>query len=103
METNDEISWYQYSGKDILLNLVITPRASKDEIVGIQNGRLKIRITSPPTDGKANAHLVKFLAREFHVPKSSIDVISGQTNRKKRILIRNPGQVSTKISSLMEM
>ena len=49
---------------NLILNIRLQPRASCDEIVAIQaDGRLKIRITAPPVDGKANDHLLQFLAR----------------------------------------
>ena len=51
---------------------------------------LKVRITAPPVDGKANQHLIKFLARQFKVRKSQLELISGETSREKRFRISNP-------------
>ncbi|MCL4115596.1 UNVERIFIED_CONTAM: hypothetical protein GTU68_058643 [Idotea baltica] len=53
--------------------------------------RLKIAITAPPVDGKANKHLVKFLAKQFKVAKSQINIVSGETDRDKTVQIEAPG------------
>jgi len=75
---------------DVILDVHIQPRASKDEIVGFHGDRLKIRITSPPVDGKANQHLIGFLADVFKVPKRNILLMAGETGREKRIKIISP-------------
>ncbi|MDX1491050.1 MAG: DUF167 family protein [Pseudohongiellaceae bacterium] len=68
----------------------LQPKAAKDEFVEISEGRMKIRITAPPVDGKANKHLIKFLAKQFKVAQSNIDIISGETSKLKRIRISTP-------------
>jgi len=55
--------------------------------VGIHNDRLKIQITAPPTDGKANEHLIRFIAKIAGVAKSRVTLVSGQTSRQKTLLI----------------
>ena len=82
--------WRQQTGETLILNVRVLPRASRDEVVGIQADRLKIRITAPPVDGSANAHLTRFLAREFGVAKSQVEIVSGQTGQEKRIAIHGP-------------
>jgi uncharacterized protein (TIGR00251 family) len=74
-------------GDGIVINLHIQPRASKNEICGIQGDALKIRLTSPPVDGAANKLCREFLADLFHVPKSAVEIISGETSRHKRVKI----------------
>jgi len=71
----------------IVLNLHIQPRASKSEVCGVQGDALKIRLTSPPVDGAANKLCREFLAELFHVPKSAVEIISGETSRHKRVKI----------------
>jgi len=73
----------------ILLNLHIQPRASKNEVCGPQDNALKIRLTSPPVDGAANKLCREFLADLFDVPKSAVEIVSGETSRHKRVLIRS--------------
>jgi len=75
------------NGDGIVLNLHIQPRASKNEVCGAQGDALKIRLTSPPVDGAANKLCREFLASLFHVPKSSVEIIAGETSRHKRVRI----------------
>lgn len=90
--------------RSLLLSVYIQPRASKNQICGIQGEELKIRLTSPPVDGAANKLCREFLADFFDVAKSSVDIISGETSRHKRLRIsgNHPGQFSKHISALEE-
>jgi hypothetical protein len=71
----------------VVLTLQIQPRASKNEICGVQGNALKIRLTSPPVEGAANKLCREFLADLFDVPKSAVEIISGETSRHKRVRI----------------
>ncbi len=73
--------------KGLILNLYIQPRASKNQVCGIQDNALKIRLTSPPVDGAANRLCREFLADLLGVPKSAVEIISGETSRHKRVRI----------------
>ena len=72
---------------DITLNIRVVPRASKSEIVGLQDDVVKVRIAAPPVDGAANAELIKLLAKAFGVPKSGVEIVSGLSGRTKRVRI----------------
>ncbi|MFT6984254.1 MAG: hypothetical protein ACJAT7_000040 [Psychromonas sp.] len=85
--------YLQQEGQDLLLRLVLQPKASRDQFVGLLGDELKIAITAPPIDGKANAHLVKFLSKQFKVPKSAVTVEKGLLNRHKRVRITSPKQM----------
>lgn len=76
-------------GKDgIVLKLYIQPRASKNEIIGIYDGvALKIRLTSPPVEGAANAACIKLIADILGIRKNQIELVSGQKSRIKQIKI----------------
>lgn len=87
-----------WEGHDLKLQVRIQPRASADEIVGVQGDRLKIRITAPPVDGKANAHLIAFLAKVFGVSRSSITIIRGKTGRMKTLSIHTPRRLPDIVS-----
>jgi hypothetical protein len=87
-----ETTYYQWQDKHLFLSCYIQPKASKDEIVGLYNESVKIRITAPPVEGKANAHLAKFLAKTFGVSKSAVAIISGETGRKKQVRIEHPSK-----------
>lgn len=86
------MAWYQWDGDDLILLVHLQPRARKDEVAGPFGDRLKIRITAPPVDGKANAHLCAFLAVLFGVPKSRVSLESGTTGREKRLRIHKPAE-----------
>jgi len=88
---------YSWQDDRLTLNVRVQPRASRDEIVGIQGNHVKVRITAPPVDGKANAHLIQFLAQEFGVPKSRITLIGGECGREKRLLILAPAHLPTEL------
>lgn len=78
----------------------ITPRMAKNEIYDIlEDGTIKIRLTAPPVDGKANQALIEFLAKILSVPPSSMEIIAGQTGRDKLITIMglNSDQVQQRI------
>lgn len=85
--------WYSWQNNTLLLDVLVQPRARKDEIVGLHDNRLKIRITAPPADGKANAHLCRYLADIFGIPKSRAEVIAGQSGRVKRLCIHFDNKV----------
>ncbi|WP_299663143.1 DUF167 family protein YggU [uncultured Psychromonas sp.] len=83
-------SYYSYQGEDLVLRLYLQPKASRDQFVGQHGEELKIAITAPPVDGKANAHLVKFLSKQFKVAKSAINVEKGLQSRHKLVRIKQP-------------
>jgi uncharacterized protein (TIGR00251 family) len=82
--------WYRWEGKDLLLSLRVQPRASKDEFVGSHGDSYKVRITAPPVEGKANTHLIKFLAKAFGVGRSQVTLETGEGARNKGIRILAP-------------
>jgi uncharacterized protein len=84
------ISFYQWRGNDLFLRIKVQPNASKDELSEILGDCLKVRIIAPPVDGKANKHLIAYLAKTFNVSKSNVTLISGETGREKRIKIQSP-------------
>ncbi len=85
-------TFFNWKNNNLILHVIIQPRASKDEIVGLHNGRLKIRLKAPPVDGKANQHLVRYLAQLFRLPKNTIKVTKGQSSRLKTLQINAAGQ-----------
>jgi hypothetical protein len=68
--------------------LRVQPRASRNAIVGMMGDAIKLAITAPPVDGKANQAVVEYLADLFRVSKSSIVIVSGETGRNKLVAIR---------------
>lgn len=86
-------AWYQWQNDNLLLNCRVQPRASADEFAEVLDDAIKVRITAPPVDGKANAHLIKFLASAFGVPRSQVSILRGESSRQKRVEIRQPRQL----------
>ena len=85
----------------LTLRLYIQPKASRDAIIGLHGDEIKIAITAPPVDGQGNAHLVKFLAKQFRVPKSQVTIEKGETGRHKQIVITEPQQIPPAIAALL--
>lgn len=82
-------------GLDVVLRL--TPKSSHNQIKGVSplaDGRLAViaRVTPPPEDGKANAALIKLLARNWGIPKSQITIAAGSAARIKRLHITGDGE-----------
>lgn len=84
------MSYFRWDGDDLILDCHLQPKASSDEFAGLHGDRLKIRLTAPPVEGKANAHLLAFLGKAFGVAKSQVRLISGELNRQKRVRIQRP-------------
>jgi len=85
----------QETEEGILFWALIQPRSAKNMIAGIHDDALKIKLTAPPVEGAANKMCISFLAKRLGLPKSAVDIKSGLTSRKKRILIRwDPGASS---------
>jgi len=76
----------------VTFSIRVQPRASKDEIMRMEDGSLKIRLTAPPVDGVANEALVKFLAVQFDISRSRIEIVSGHTSRNKIVRIEGIGK-----------
>ncbi len=71
----------------VRLEVKVQPRSSRNQVVGEQNGALKIKLTAPPVEGEANAALVQFLAGYLKVPRKDIVLLKGDTSRQKIIEI----------------
>ncbi|MCZ6684800.1 MAG: DUF167 domain-containing protein [Candidatus Dadabacteria bacterium] len=76
------------------IQVQIQPGSSKDQIIGLHNGRLKIKISAPPVDGKANQNLIEFIAKALGVSKSKIEIVKGRTSKLKTLKISGINQKS---------
>lgn len=86
-------TFYEWQGDDLILRVKAPTKASKDEFSEVLDNRLKIRITAPPINGKANQHLSKFLTRQFKLSQSQIALIAGDSARQKRFRIHAPKHI----------
>ena len=74
--------------KGAALAIRVTPRASKNEIIGIlDDGTIKIRLTAPPVEGKANAELIRFLAKVLDIAPNKLEIVAGETGRDKLVTV----------------
>ena len=85
--------FYHWQGEDLILDCHLQPGAKRTEFAGQHGERLKIRISAPPVDGKANDALMRFLADAFAVSRQQVSLLSGQSSRQKRLLIKQPQQL----------
>jgi uncharacterized protein len=77
----------QESGSAVTFAVKVHPRAKKNAITGELGDALKISLTAPPIDGKANEACIEFFAKLLKVPRSSVTIASGQTSRSKVIRV----------------
>ncbi|AKH37532.1 MULTISPECIES: DUF167 domain-containing protein [Nitrosomonas] len=85
------MSWYQYDGNcNLILTLYIQPGAKHTELAGLHGDALKIRLSAPPVEGKANKVLLKFLAERFQVPLRQVSIKQGMQSRYKIVEIYQP-------------
>ncbi|MBK7647121.1 MAG: YggU family protein [Betaproteobacteria bacterium] len=84
----------------ITLTLHIQPGAKKTEFAGLHGDALKIRLAAPPVDGKANEALIKFVAEALGLPKSAVNLKSGQTSRRK--VLEVSGTTSETVASFAQ-
>ena len=89
--------WYRWDAGDLVLNLRVQPRANRDEICDPLGERLKVRLTAPPVEGKANVQLIRFLAKEFAVSTRQVQLEAGAGSRNKRVRISNPARLPSMI------
>jgi uncharacterized protein (TIGR00251 family) len=77
----------QESAKGISFAVKVHPRARKNAITGVVGDALKLALTAPPVEGKANQAVIEFFAALFQIPRSSVTIASGETSRNKVIRI----------------
>jgi uncharacterized protein (TIGR00251 family) len=73
--------------EEILLKVYLQPKSSKNEIWGPYRDGIKVKVTAPPIKGKANEALIRFLAKEFEISPSSIEILKGLHAREKTLRI----------------
>jgi hypothetical protein len=85
------MSWYHWEGDELILHLRVQPKACKDVFSGpYGDTEYKVTLTAPPVDGKANAHLLKFIAKAFGIPRSRVVLESGAHCRSKCLRLKSP-------------
>ncbi len=80
------MSYADFSEKGIVLLVKVIPNSSKNELIK-ETDRIRLKITAPPVDNKANKFVIEFLSKYFKVPKTHIEILRGNTSREKTILL----------------
>ena len=78
---------FQESGGGVTFAVKVHPRAKKNAITGELGSALKVSLTTPPVEGRANEACIEFFAKLLKVPRSSVTIASGQTSRNKVIRV----------------
>ena len=92
---------FQTTPEGVIISLHVLPNAPKNEVIGEYNGALKIKIKSPPVDGKANAEITAFLANQLALPKKRVEILKGDKSKQKKVLIL--GLSIAQIRSLLQL
>ena len=71
----------------LIIKLRIVPNSSKNDII-LDDEFIKVKITAQPIENKANKALVEFLAKNFKIPKTNIEILKGETSKEKTILLK---------------
>ena len=85
-----------------ILDLSVAPNAKKTEVAGLHDGALRIRLAAPPVDGQANAALLKWLAQELDIAQRQVELIRGQSSRRKQVRVStDPQQVANWLQRML--
>lgn len=91
-------SFYVWDGDILVLNILGTPSAKKDQIGKPFGNQLKVSVKESPRNGRATDYMVHFLANEFDVSTKDIEVVSGRFNVNKQLRITNPQKLPAQIT-----
>ena len=85
------MNWYEISRDGVAIRIHVQPGARRTEVVGLHGDCLKLRLASPPVDGKANACLIEFLARRLRVKRNQLTIKRGMGSRRKTVFVAAVG------------
>ena len=91
----ESTAWTGKTEDGVWINVLVQPRAAKNQVVGLQGDRLKVKLTAPPVEGAANKMCRDFFAQALQVKKAQVEMVSGHKSRTKKLLVRaaTPAQV----------
>jgi hypothetical protein len=90
----------RWEGETVVLSFYVQPNAKEDKVVGVFQDHLKIQITAPATENKANNHLKKWLSKQCKVPLSQVSLIKGEHSRYKVLSIKSPQSIPSWFNDL---
>jgi uncharacterized protein (TIGR00251 family) len=85
------LNWYEQKRDGVAIHVHAQPGAKRTEIAGLHGDCVKVRLASPPVDGKANACLIEFLARRLGVKRSEVSITRGTSARRKTVFVAVSG------------
>ncbi len=72
---------------ELTLEVFLKPGSKRDRIVAVEGSKVTLSVSAPPVDGRANEAMMRFLSKILHIPKSSINLVTGHTSRHKIVRI----------------
>lgn len=81
------MNWITATKTGVMLSVHACPRAAQDAVQGLHGDAVKIRLRSPPVDGKANDALIAFLSQILDVPVRNLIIVAGHSSRRKRVAV----------------
>ncbi len=85
------MNWYELTRDGVAIHVHAQPGAKRTEIAGLHGDCIKVRLASPPVDGKANACLIEFLARRLGVRRNQVSITRGTSGRRKTVFVAVAG------------
>jgi uncharacterized protein (TIGR00251 family) len=86
--TSDLSSAVAQTADGVVIRVHVQPKARREQIVGMHGGRIKLSVTEPPDQGKANEAVVRLVAAALNLPASRVELLRGDTSRQKDLLVR---------------
>lgn len=96
------VKFYSIEGNNLILRIHLQPGAKTNEVVGVHDDWLKIKIKAPASEGKANAALIKFLVDQFDVTRQEVMLTQGKQSRYKQVVINNLGELPLWFLNIVE-
>lgn len=90
---------YSQHDRGLTFAVRVVPRASRSEITGSLDGKLRVRIAAPPVEGAANRELVRVLAKSFKLSQNAVEIVSGASSKNK--VVRIQGADPAKLEQLI--
>ena len=81
------VPWVHELAGHVLIDVIVSPRASRTRVLDVYDNRLKIQLAAPPVDGQANDALVRFIAGELEVARAQVEIVGGATSKRKTVRI----------------
>jgi uncharacterized protein len=89
-------------GKAVTFWLRVKPRSSRERLVLDSTGELRLELHAAPTEGQANKACVEFFARLLRLPRSSIEIVTGEKSRRKLIRIRDGAEIARQLENTVD-